>query len=117
MRFLLIGRFSLLVFYSFLSMAMVHFAAKAPMAPSAASQGARTAPTTPAQAGISSSSFPVSSLTMILVTFPSWISSLTFLMRSSEDTEYSSLTILLMDAPQLGQNFAPLGSSAPHFSQ
>src|SRR5665647_2754597 len=47
---------------------MVHFVAKAAIAPKAASQGANIVPTIPAQTGISKRALPLSSLTMILDT-------------------------------------------------
>ena len=47
---------------------IVHFVAKAAIAPKAASQGANIVPTIPAQTGISKRDLPLSSLTMILDT-------------------------------------------------
>jgi hypothetical protein len=55
----------------------LQFAANAAITPSAASQGAITAPMTPIVAGISRRVFPFSSFMITLVTFPSWSSSLT----------------------------------------
>jgi len=50
---------------------MVHFVAKAAIAPKAASQGANIVPTMPAQTGISKRVLLFSSLKMILDTSPS----------------------------------------------
>jgi len=59
------------VSYSLLSTTMLHLVAKAAITPKAASQGAMSTPTTPMVAGISSKTFPFSSLMITLVTFPS----------------------------------------------
>jgi len=77
--------------YSFLSTTMVHLVARVAMVPRAASQGAIITPTTPMVAGISRTTLPCSSFTMILVMLPSRISSLTFSMRLAAETENSSL--------------------------
>ena len=77
-------------FYSFLMTLMVHFVARAAIAPSPASQGAAIVPATPTLAGMSKRIFPVSSFTMILVTFPSCSNSLTLSTRFSEETANSS---------------------------
>ena len=96
---------------------MVHLVAKAAIVPNAASHGATMAPTTPTVAGISRRGLPFSSFIMILVMFPSWISSLILLTKLSAEIENSSFTTFLTAAPQLGQNLASSSNSAPHFAQ
>jgi hypothetical protein len=103
--------------YSRLSTTILQFAAKAAIAPRAASQGARTTPITPMVAGISSSTLPFSFFTIILVIFPSWSSSLTLSIRLSEETEYSSRVTFVTGAPQEKQNRAPFSNFAPHLIQ
>lgn len=106
-----------MIFHSFLSTTILQLVARAAIAPKAASQGAKTTPTIPTVAGISSSTFPFSSFTIILVMFPSCKSSFTFSTRLSAEMVNSSLTVFMTGAPQAWQNFASSFSFVPHLEQ
>src|SRR3990172_7442221 len=90
---------------------------KATITPKAINQGAKTTPTTPTVAGISSKRFPLSSITIIRVTFPSCNSSLTLSTRLLPETLYSSRLTFATAAPQTGQNLSSSFNTAPQFVQ
>lgn len=67
--------------YSLRSTEIVHSPIKAAIAPTAASMGEITAPTTPMVSGKTTKSFPFLSLIVIFLTFPSLMISLIFLIN------------------------------------
>ena len=82
---------------------LVQLVTMAAMTPRAASQGAMMKPATPMGTGMSSSIFLRSSLTIMRVTLPSWISFLMVLTRSSALTVNSSRVSWRMGLPHFEQ--------------
>src|SRR5262245_23139427 len=104
------------------STSSLHLATTPAMTPKAASHGARvtiaTAPAAPHVTGIESSSLPLSSLTVILLTRASLIISLTLPTNPSPETRYTSFLSPAW-VPQFGQNLASGGRfdlHSRHFS-
>ena len=105
------------LFYVLLSTTMVQRVARAAIVPNAASHGARRTPMRPIVTGISMRFRPDSSFMIILLTFPSCMSSLTFVTRSSEETENVSCVVGCKLVPHVLQNFHSSLVSAPHWGQ